>query len=742
MPDLSIRRRRRLRPTDSAVGCRSEALEQRKLLATVSGVVWGDMDSNEVRGFFEDGIPELTVFIDSNENGAFDDGEPFRITDAKGRYSFKNLAVGTYYVGLVMPDGFGQTTPGIVGRVPSGFDIEVVFPDNSLTQEQKDVFTTAAQKWESVLAGDLPDVILPGGTVVDDIRIFATAPAIDGPGGILGQANFTEQRSAADGALPYEGFMQFDAADLAALLADQQLDEVIVHEMGHVLGVGTIWYGTGGAPVVAIGQGSPGVTYIGPRGNLESNRLIGRNAVIETGGGGGTAFAHWSEATYGNELMSGFLNPGENPLSRLTVGNMEDMGYEVNFLGVDTYLGIGPLPEDLDNAFVDLARIPFEIGLRLKTDAEIFDQANFGIRPNVKPSPFFFTVGPVIQTPGEDVRLLAEIDTTTLPTFTGDVDFRDRIIQVNFYAESNGVPGLQTGVDGDKLLIEDLDGTDGWETTVDTTGQALGEQIYYARAFDRLYWTQDRAVGVDFVPLQTQPARPESLRGIGLNRQSIQLNWIDTSVNENGFLLETSRSPNFDVPEDITKTYLPPQDGTGPYTYEQHVPEGELTTRYYRVRSFNTGGSSLFSDRVTVRTLSRLELLIDNETEGGRVRNIGNWETVVDRDAATNLTYLRGNSGFVEYDPRRTTTTEYFVFLTNPNISDPGRILVTVFHKGMEVDELTGEEIPFTVEIDQAASSGAEVLLGRFHFGTGSFVRIQHLSGVARADTVRFLPVS
>ena len=34
-------------------------------------------------------------------------------------------------------------------------------------------------------------------------------------------------------------------------------------------------------------------------------------------------------SVFGNELMTGFLNAGRNPLSRLTIAALQDMGYEV-----------------------------------------------------------------------------------------------------------------------------------------------------------------------------------------------------------------------------------------------------------------------------------------------------------------------------------------------------------------------------------------------------------------------------
>lgn len=59
---------------------------------------------------------------------------------------------------------------------------------------------------------------------------------------------------------------------------------------------------------------------------------------LETGGGSGTVGSHWSEATFGSELLTGFLNPGINPLTRLSVGAFQDMGYSVNYSAADDYL--------------------------------------------------------------------------------------------------------------------------------------------------------------------------------------------------------------------------------------------------------------------------------------------------------------------------------------------------------------------------------------------------------------------
>jgi len=51
----------------------------------------------------------------------------------------------------------------------------------------------------------------------------------------------------------------------------------------------------------------------------------------------GTRDAHWQDGPFGNELMTGFLNAGSNPLSMLTVRSLADLGYVINQSDTDSY---------------------------------------------------------------------------------------------------------------------------------------------------------------------------------------------------------------------------------------------------------------------------------------------------------------------------------------------------------------------------------------------------------------------
>ena len=51
---------------------------------------------------------------------------------------------------------------------------------------------------------------------------------------------------------------------------------------------------------------------------------------VENTGGPGTAGGHWRETVFRNELMSGFISAPGNPLSRVTVASLGDLGYVVD----------------------------------------------------------------------------------------------------------------------------------------------------------------------------------------------------------------------------------------------------------------------------------------------------------------------------------------------------------------------------------------------------------------------------
>jgi hypothetical protein len=221
--------------------------------------------------------------------------------------------------------------------IESAYKIEVRFL-GGLTATQQNAFKKAADRWSKVITGDLPSVLVSG-EVIDDLVIEAQGAAIDGPGTILGQAGPTNLRPAAAGAssfLPAKGIMSFDTADLAQMEADGTLGDVITHEMGHVIGIGTIWK----LKKLLTGAGNANPTFKGTGAKKAFGELKGQGPAavpVENTGGAGTRDGHWRESVFRNELMSGFIAAPNNPLSKVTVASLADLGYVVNMAAAEPY---------------------------------------------------------------------------------------------------------------------------------------------------------------------------------------------------------------------------------------------------------------------------------------------------------------------------------------------------------------------------------------------------------------------
>lgn len=219
----------------------------------------------------------------------------------------------------------------------SAYKIEVRFL-GGLTSAQKNAFKAAANRWTKVIVGDVPSVIV-NGEVIDDLLIMAQGVAIDGPGRTLGQAGPTHLRPLSAGAnafLPARGLMSFDTADLAQMQANGTLRDVITHEMGHVIGIGSIWTNKG----VLVGANTTNPRFTGTNAKKEYGVLKGTGPVavpVENTGGAGTRDSHWREAVFKNELMSGFIAAPSNPISKLTVASLKDLGYVVAMNAAEPY---------------------------------------------------------------------------------------------------------------------------------------------------------------------------------------------------------------------------------------------------------------------------------------------------------------------------------------------------------------------------------------------------------------------
>jgi hypothetical protein len=252
----------------------------------------------------------------------------------------------------------------IAAADPTSFNIGLRYL-SSATPAQRQAFTDARLRWQNAITADVQDISLTSNAgqcgsgspavnqTIDDVLILIRLIPIDGANGVLGQAGPCYYRGPGD-PLAIMGVMQFDTDDLPALESNGELGDVILHEMGHVLGFGTLWNVPGepalladpslppppstscdtipgtdphftGAQAITAFNSAGGVTYV-----------AGAKVPVEKAGGCGTADAHWRESVLGSELMTGFID-GQNPLSRITIASLDDMGYTVNLAAADGF---------------------------------------------------------------------------------------------------------------------------------------------------------------------------------------------------------------------------------------------------------------------------------------------------------------------------------------------------------------------------------------------------------------------
>lgn len=303
---------------------------------------------------------------------------PVDTTDAAG------VAAASWILGNTVGSNNNTASASVVGyagAVPvftasatpivSAYNIALRFL-TPMTPTQAAAFTAAAGRWSGIIVGDLPSdrvIAAPGDCfdnspamdeVVDDVVIFATVDSIDGPGSILGGASPCWIRDA--GSLTVVGGMVFDSADMVLLEGQGILEAVIVHEMGHVLGVGSLWEVV--TPSLLVGAGTTNPYFTGANGVFRfdisgGSTYPGTPVPVENTGGTGTADGHWRESVMGRELMTGYISLTSNPLSTITIGSLADMAYTVSYANADPYT-VSPINARLGPAEAQVQLREFE----------------------------------------------------------------------------------------------------------------------------------------------------------------------------------------------------------------------------------------------------------------------------------------------------------------------------------------------------------------------------------------------
>jgi hypothetical protein len=318
---------------------------------TIRGVKWNDINGNGMRDEGEGLLQGFNVFLDSDQDGVRDPGETTVVTDVNGTYEFTGLPPATYHVAVDYSGAPNRTatSPEPDGSA-DGFDIDFDFSMVSLTAAQKQLFLDAAQTWESIITGDLPDLISPDGQFIDDLLIKVLVEPDDGVGGtlaiagpILGAAWMHDVGGVT--LLPAFGSLSIDSADIE----HAGLALTILHEIGHVLGLGTLWAprSVDDVPIGAnfltgsIGSGGTDPQYTAPLSVEQYNAIFNPPALattipVEGSLGPGSNDGHWRESVFDAELMSPESDINSKR-SLVTLAALQDLGYKVDLNQAESY---------------------------------------------------------------------------------------------------------------------------------------------------------------------------------------------------------------------------------------------------------------------------------------------------------------------------------------------------------------------------------------------------------------------
>ena len=232
--------------------------------------------------------------------------------------------------------------------VPGTFDLDLVLV-GTFTEEQETTVREAVDWWRSILAEtELPDVPLPRPArpgchgvkapepiegPIDDLLVLVTLTEIDGPGGAAAAAAPCSVRQGSK--LPFVGIVMLDKDDIQNLGNAVDRFEVVLHEIGHVLGIGTIWDDLN--LLVDPSVSSPGTdTHFKGRLARAAFDTVGGTGYedgkvpVENTGQRGSADGHWRQSILLTELMTPYTSLGApDPMSLVTVQSLADLGYTV-----------------------------------------------------------------------------------------------------------------------------------------------------------------------------------------------------------------------------------------------------------------------------------------------------------------------------------------------------------------------------------------------------------------------------
>jgi hypothetical protein len=267
------------------------------------------------------------------------------ITNAQGVASAGNWTLGNNVGANTLQASVSALPPVVFTANAVGTYHITIRYTSSITARQQQAVEAAVNRWQTVIVNDLVDIPLnaPANSCftgqpalnerIDDIVIYVEFVKIDGAGQILGEAGPCYIRN--DNKLPVLGHLKLDTDDLAQMERIGTIDDVVLHEIGHILGIGTMWTDKG--LLTGAGTNDPRFTGFNAIGAYRALGGLDAAVAVENTGSTGTRDGHWRESTFGNELMTGYISGTGNPMSSMTIASLADLGYGTNSGAASTF---------------------------------------------------------------------------------------------------------------------------------------------------------------------------------------------------------------------------------------------------------------------------------------------------------------------------------------------------------------------------------------------------------------------
>lgn len=265
------------------------------------------------------------------------------------------VATGTGRAVIRLSNGVLTSTDTLLALAPSDFALDLVDGDgqNPLPQRVMLAMERVQRKWRTIVRGGPPGerVELAINECRNAVRVSQFIPGVrvlikldSLPTRIAGQGGPCVVRETGQ---PLVGTIQLNRIGLSTL-SERKLEDLIQHEVGHVLGIGTTWHFSPFGSMLLGNFESPDPIFVGPNA-LRGFALLQRSALytarrvpVELG-----VLGHWRSSSFGAELMAPALISGPQVTSAVTVGALADLGWTVELEAYDDFAlpaGVTPSP--------------------------------------------------------------------------------------------------------------------------------------------------------------------------------------------------------------------------------------------------------------------------------------------------------------------------------------------------------------------------------------------------------------